>query len=115
MADDKPILNMEIYNELSSLMGEELHELYEEFKQNTPDLMKRLEKELGYSDAKPAEATAHLLKSSSSNLGIESFAKSCAEIEQNCKLSEIDEAKKAFTLLVEEYNNFSSYNFDIAC
>ncbi|MDH5301553.1 MAG: Hpt domain-containing protein [Gammaproteobacteria bacterium] len=112
---DSDVINTEIYHELLSIMGNEVHDLYNEFKNNTPHIIQDLSKYIADNDSDNSAASAHLLKSSSSNLGIIQVARVCADLESLSKKNDLQSAKNKITDLQYEFNRFLSHQFDIAC
>jgi HPt (histidine-containing phosphotransfer) domain-containing protein len=109
------IIDNEIFAELSDLMGDEVHELYDEFRKQTPDIMQKLEQAVATSELGTIHELSHLIKSSSSNLGIWRLASACNDLESKAVSGCNDNIEELFAQMQSEFNAFLAHNFDIAC
>ena len=110
MSEDIPTINLEVYNDLLEILGEDFHELIETFLLNTPPHLTALSTSVNESNFKEIFHTAHFLIGSSGNLGLEKFSNTCNNL---CNIDSCIELEKSLhevfteskTLIIKKLNN----------
>lgn len=116
LSDDIPTINMEVYNDLLEILGEDLHELADDFLLDTPPQLTLLSSSVNESNFDEIFKIAHFLIGSSGNLGLENFCDICDKLCLQAKEKNIESCimlekslvknfSEAKALLTEKLNN----------
>lgn len=81
MNESTPILDMTTINELTTMLDDGVHELFEEYLHNAAGLLMQLESAAQEGDSEAFRRLLHALKGSSGNLGIANVYRLCKALE----------------------------------
>lgn len=79
-------IDLEVIAELRDILGDELTEMFQEFIDQSSDLLDKLEHAAGAGDLDSLITATHLLASSSGNLGFLPFSQQARTLENGCRL-----------------------------
>ena len=82
MSSDNNLMNSQTIDELESVLGDELNELFNEFLSDTPVIIEKLEKSLAENNLEKTRELSHYLKGSGGNIGAQAFSEACKALEQ---------------------------------
>lgn len=80
-------INHTTLNNLREMLGEILPELITAFIEDGATLLEQMKNDIAASEFQPARIAAHTLKSSAKNIGADTLAEYCAQIEEGSDLS----------------------------
>jgi HPt (histidine-containing phosphotransfer) domain-containing protein len=98
-----PVLEMEVIEELRSIMGGEYQGLVKLFLEDAPTHIKRLQEAAAAGDIAAMVAPAHTLKSSSANLGAMALSSVAKRIETGARAVTLARPTAAVLMLENEF------------
>jgi CheY-like chemotaxis protein/HPt (histidine-containing phosphotransfer) domain-containing protein/two-component sensor histidine kinase len=98
-----PVLDVEVIEELRSIMGEEYRGLIRMFCEDAPTHIAKLQAALAANDVPAMVAPAHTLKSSSANLGAMALSAVAKRIEQGARTASLEKPALAVLMLENEF------------
>lgn len=103
--DSIPTLNIETFEDLSSILGGEFYELLNDFMEQTPTQLIQLSNAIANADFSKIYAIAHSQSGSSGNLGLDKFHTLCDEISCAAKQEEITHCQSLVELLCDNFED----------
>ncbi|MGD8526055.1 MAG: Hpt domain-containing protein [Thioalkalispiraceae bacterium] len=79
--NDADLMNLETIKSLRSALDDGIGELFDQFINDCPDALHRLENAVAQNDVTEVNILAHYLKGSSGNLGAQAFSDACKALE----------------------------------
>jgi signal transduction histidine kinase/CheY-like chemotaxis protein len=98
-----PVLDIEVLEELRSILGTEVDRLIEVFLDDTPRLVAALETAATGPDYEMLRNAAHTLKSSSANLGAMSLSNAAKKVELGARTQTLERPAVAVALIANEF------------
>lgn len=96
-------LNTNTIDEIKEFMGEEMVQLLEMFKQETPGILNKMQTALKNQDFEDVEKLAHMLKSTSANIGANGLSFFSRKMELGSNREDIKELVSIFTKIKKAY------------
>lgn len=101
--NEVPLVDIEKFNELKDILGDDLPEIIAEFTKIVPDALDKIAMSLQSGDTNQVFIEAHTLKSSSGNLGLSRFSQLCAILESQARIKNMQAPETQLQLLNEEF------------
>jgi HPt (histidine-containing phosphotransfer) domain-containing protein len=98
-----PVLDLEVVEELRSIMGVEHHGLVQMFFEDAPAHISKLQAALAANDIPAMVAPSHTLKSASANLGAMALSSVARRIEHGARSGNLEKPALAVMMLENEY------------
>jgi signal transduction histidine kinase/DNA-binding response OmpR family regulator/HPt (histidine-containing phosphotransfer) domain-containing protein len=98
-----PVLDLEVVEELRSIMGAEYQGLIKMFFEDAPAHIQKLQSALAANDIPGMIAPAHTLKSSSANLGAMALSSIAKRIEHGARAGNLEKPALAILMIENEY------------
>jgi CheY-like chemotaxis protein len=98
-----PVLDLEVVEELRSIMGAEYQGLIKMFFEDAPEHIRKLQGALAANDIPGMVAPAHTLKSSSANLGAMALSSIAKRIEHGARAGNLEKPALAVLMIENEY------------
>ena len=105
MIEESRILNAEVINELIAIIGDDLTEIYDEFRSSTILNFEDAHKSLTNNEFDQLCTIIHSIKGSSGNIGLELFSNQCHAYESQLRNKEVVNHKQTLTQLETTFNN----------
>ena len=98
-------LDRRTFEKLREILGPALQQAVTPYLEDTPNYLEQLEKAVNQKDAESARAMAHVIKGSSSNLGVADVAKFAAEAEELALHQQLEHIRPLLLQLRSAFNN----------
>lgn len=105
MNDTAPILNTEVIDDLSEIIGDDLIEIYDEFKTSTKINFEKANKSLTDNDLDQLCKIIHSVKGAAGNIGLELLSKQCHTYESLLRNKETTDHNQTLKLLETTFKN----------
>ena len=99
-----PVLDTSVLDDLESMLGEEVDRLVDVFLEDSPRLIKSLERAAAGPDYDALRDAAHSLKSSSANLGAMSLSAAAKRVELGARERLLERPAVAVALVANEFS-----------
>lgn len=98
-----PVLDPSVLDDLESMLGEEVDRLVDVFLEDSPRLIRALERAAAGPDYEALRDAAHSLKSSSANLGAQSLSAAAKRVELAAREGSLERPAVAVALIANEF------------
>lgn len=99
MSDNPPILNTEVIDDLTEIIGDDLIEIYDEFKISTQINFEKANKFLADKDLDQLCTIIHSVKGAAGNIGLELLSNQCHAYESLLRNKETTDHNQTLKLL----------------
>lgn len=106
---DKPILDIDAFTELKSIMGNSLNEVIKMYLSRMPKMLDTLDAQIQNKDANGVFEIAHQIKSSSGSIGATGIADTAAVIEQASRDGSTENTQSGLEKLRRQYEEVQPF------